>query len=311
MLAAVSMPQWPSGLSLGGEGFTLVCVRRTGIAVYAGRETYLRIGPGLEAERDMHQAMLDRGYPVPRLLASGEHDGTPYAVEESLGESTLGDLFDARRAAGEAIPETSFAVLTEVIHRLTRAQATSAEPVASPDRVGGFADVIGVQSAMSLTGLGARLNDAFDEAIERLSDLPVALLHGDLHESNVCERGVIDVEGSGLGPAGYDVTTAVFVPAMSAPPIGAGGPSRGWYAEAQVATYLAVVDGTFTAGGLMRVSEHLDEFLLFRAISLCAHRHRDDAVWRFRRGVLDTAVDAFERRCDVRTAVLGDRGPAG
>ena len=310
MLATVRMPQWPGHLVLGGERFTLVCVRRSGVSVYRGQETYLRIGPGFDSERRLQQAMLDRDYPVPRLLDTGEYDGMPYAVEESLGTTPLDDLFEPRREAGEAIPATDFAVLTDVVQRLARAQVAAAEPstATSSEAMSGFADMIGVRSAASSTGHGARLLAVFDEAVASLSELPVVLLHGDLHESNLCRGGVIDLEGSGSGPAGYDVTTAVFIPAMSAPMTRPLGPARGWYGEEQVATYLSVVDQAFTAGEFRPASRHLDAFLLCRAIALCAHRHRDDAIWRLRQGVLDAALDAIATGGDVRSAVLGQAG---
>jgi hypothetical protein len=66
-----------------------------------------------------------------------------------------------------------------------------------------------------------------------------------------------------------------------------------------VSTYLSVVDETFTACGLRPPSDHLDAFLFCRAVSLCAHRHRDDDVWRHRRGILDAAVRAHAMRGDM------------
>jgi len=42
----------------------------------------------------------------------------------------------------------------------------------------------------------------------RLDEFPGTLVHGDLHAFNMCAGGVIDLEGSGWGIAGYDALTA-------------------------------------------------------------------------------------------------------
>jgi hypothetical protein len=156
----------PKRLSLKGTDFERVCVRRSGVAVYRGDAGYLRIGTTLEPELAVHRLMLDRDYPVPRILHVGRHDGVLYVIEESLGSQTLGDRFAAEKRADGRVSDAGFSLLLAVAERYARAQA-----------------------AMARSEL-------------RLGERPVALVHPDLHAFNMCPGGVIDVEGAETGPAG-------------------------------------------------------------------------------------------------------------
>ena len=98
----------PKRLSLHGQAFEQVCVRRTGVAVYRGDDTYLRIGPGIEAELVIHRQLLEHGFPVAAIVAVGEREGSAYFVEESLGAITLGDRFDAELAQSGRVSAGTF-----------------------------------------------------------------------------------------------------------------------------------------------------------------------------------------------------------
>ena len=252
MLASV-VSRAPSGLHLHGTDFELVCVRRSGVAVYRGDTRYLRIGAELEPELAVQRLMLERGYPVPRILHVGRHDGAPYLVEESLGVQTLGDRFEAEQRVDWRISDGGFAIFLAVAERYARAQAASARPAARP------------------------------------GDAPVAVVHPDLHAFNMCPGGVIDVEGAGVGPVGYDVATAPFVPALC----GLTSARTPWFAATQISEYLAMVDGVFAGHGMSPPTERLEELLVRRAISLCARQHPDPAVRAARLRVLHAIVDGF------------------
>ncbi len=99
-------------LELGGARFERLCVRRTGVAVFRGPGRYLRVGTAVLAELDVHRQMIQLGYPVPDILETGEHDGTPYVIETSMGEPTLGDAGTRRSGDHEATDQELTAVPT-------------------------------------------------------------------------------------------------------------------------------------------------------------------------------------------------------
>jgi hypothetical protein len=295
----------PLRLTVAGRDFERVCVRRTGVGVYRGDGCYLRIGPGLGAELDVHRGLLGLGYPVAEILAEGTHDRLPYVVEESLGEATLGELFLAEQAAGEGVSNRSFALFSDVMARHAQAQVQARTPGWS---VLAFADLIGVGSAGALLpDIGEVVRGAFDDAVVWLQRLPGAMLHGDLHPDNVCVGGVIDLEGAGRGVVGYDVLTAVFVPAMCAVAReGDAEPGTG-FSSSQLRGYLQRMEAITATAGCSVGPDDLDALLLCRAISLCAHRHRDPDIWRARSRTLRKALEDY--RTGERLAARWGLGP--
>ena len=300
---------------MSGREFEHVCVRRSGVGVYRssspGGDAYLRIGPGaLRLELGVHALMLERGFPVPRILERGIWEGLEYAVEESLGRETLGDLYGDDFCDEQAVSEEAFGVLVEQARRFAHSQVAAAIPNSS-DRTGDtaraeFAEVVGVRSAaLQLPELREAIQVVYRAAVDALRPLPTSLVHGDFHVFNICEGGVIDLEGGGWGVAGYDVATAVFDAALSSPGAGVG-PGRGGQRTTQrMAAYLAMLDDEFSAGGLPPPSMFLDAFLMCRAISLCAVRPRDSERWRSRQSCLETVMATFTAGDDVRAVVTG------
>ena len=266
MLASV-VSRAPSVLHMQGTDFELVCVRRSGVAVYRGDACYLRIGAELEPELAVQRLMLERGYPVPRISHVGRHDGVPYLIEESLGAHTLGDRFEAEQRVDGRISDEGFVIFLAVAERYARAQAASARPAARP------------------------------------GDVPVALVHPDLHAFNMCPGGVIDVEGASLGPVGYDVATAPFVPALC----GLTSARTPWFTATQISEYLAMVDGVFAGQGLSPPTEQLEELLVRRAISLCTKQHPDVPVQGTRQRVLQDVIETFLSGEEVRALLQQGR----
>lgn len=283
-------------ITLGGRSFELVCVRRSGVAVYRGDSTYLRLGPGLAEELAAHRHLHAHGFPVARILQEGTHDGVPYMVEESLGAGTLGDRFSAEVDAHGTVGDASFSLFQDVVARHARAQAAMAVTSSRAD-ADDFARVVGVSAAEALVPeLGERIRVAFDRAAAAVHPAPAVLVHGDLHPYNTCAGGVIDLEGTGRGPAGYDVVTAAFVPMLCDEGATTG---RAWFSSGQIDGYLSMIDDAFRACGHPRPSTYLDQLLVCRAIALCAARHPLPAVWLARRRMLRAVLD----RCDEGEAV--------
>jgi hypothetical protein len=263
------------------------------VGVYRGDGAYLRIGPGLAAERATHRQMARRGFPVAAILEHGYRGRLPYYVERSLGSSTLGDIFDAEVDTRGSVSDDSFECFTEVIVRHALAQARMATAGWSRRA---FAEFIGVAQAAALhPDVAADLRDACEGAIGRLQQFPGTLLHGDLHSDNTCAGGVIDLEGAGRGVIGYDVVTAVFIPAMTEAVPESGAPPSAGFSSAQLRRYLSRLDDTFGACGSGPVSDQLEALLLCRAISMCSRRHRDPAIWPIRTRLLSTTLDTVRR----------------
>ena len=263
------------------------------MGVYRGDETYLRIGPGLASELATHRQMARRAFPVARILERGYLRRLPYYVEESLGSSTLGDIFETEVDTRGSVSDASFDRFSDVIARHAQAQARMAT---ARWAAGAFAELVGVAQAAALhPDLGGAVREAFEDAVARLERLPGTLLHGDLHSDNTCAGGVIDLEGTGWGVLGYDVVTAVFVPAMGEVELESGAPPYAAFSSAQLRRYLSRLDDIFAASGPGPVSDELEALLLCRAISMCSRRHRDPAVRPIRTHLLRSTLDTVRR----------------
>jgi hypothetical protein len=116
-----------------------------------------------------------------------------------------------------------------------------------------------------LPDLRDRTLRAFERAVERLQVFPGAWCHRDLVAANMCERGVIDLEGVGLGYAGYDV-----VGVLLEPDIWGGGHA---YSPEQREHCLTPIDHIFTAHGLPAPSAYAPDFVLCKAINTATGRH--------------------------------------
>jgi len=278
-------------IEVGGRWYDLVCVRRTGAAVYRGDGTYLRVGSATLDELVVHRRLLAEGYPVAELLDVGEHAGAPYFVEASLGQDTWGDVHEQRIGAGHRITDREFWALGDVLLRWGHAQVRVERRAWSRHDL---VDLLGVHRATEhVPELAAAILTAFDQAVAELADLPGAWQHDDLHAFNACAGGVIDVEGVAWGPAGYDVATAVLEPSISDARWEAGALVLAWFTADQVRDFLGRLDHEFRSAGAPGPSTYLDALLICRAIGICSHLHPDAAVMSRRRDTLARLLPAF------------------
>jgi Phosphotransferase enzyme family len=116
-----------------------------------------------------------------------------------------------------------------------------------------------------LPDLRDRTLRAFERAVDRLQVFPGAWCHRDLVAANICERGVIDLEGVGRGYAGYDV-----IGAHLEPDLWGGGHA---YSPRQREQCLTPVDEIFAAHGLPAPSAYAREFVFCKAINTATGRH--------------------------------------
>ena len=276
-------------LELGGATYELVCVRRTGVAVFRGPGTFLRSGDGLPVELETHRRMLELGYPVADILEVGEHDGAPYLVERSLGEPTLGDAW-ADRGDDSWVTAEEFAGFQAIMVRQAQAQLRDTRP---PGRAE-LADFLGVRATCAhVPALADEIEEALSRAWVSLRDFPAVLQHGDLHPFNVCPLGIIDLEGSGWASAGYDVTSAVLEPTLARAVWDHDRLTPTWFTPDQVTTYLEAIDRVFGAASLPSPSASLDAYLVCRALATCSRIPRNPEIWHRRRQTLERSLASF------------------
>lgn len=274
-----------------GRAFELVAERRTGVAVYRGDGVYLRLGHASVAEVGVQRRLSDQGYPVPTLLGVGEHDGSPYFVEASVGPHTLGDLMDEQAGGGAEIGTELFATFADLLLRWAGAQLTGDR---RPWRSADLAGLLGVARVVeNEPDLAEPVRASFEQAAGLLRDVPGALQHDDLHAFNMCAGGVIDLEGVAWAAAGYDVTTALFEPALAEGRWQDDRLALAWFTPAQVRGVLARLDDEFAGASAPPPSSLLDAYLVCRALHRCSHVHRDAAVQTARVDMLARLLPPF------------------
>jgi hypothetical protein len=254
-------------LQIAGRTFQFHHHRGDDNDLYFSEDAYLRIGDRaeLEPEYETHVRMLQMGFPVPQMLARGEWNGRFYWIEESVGTQVLWKLFMAETRANGCMSDASFRALMEVMGRYAEAQVR--HPVAGDIRAE-FQELVRVNDLIEeLPDLRDRTLRAFERAVERLQVFPGAWCHRDLATANICERGVIDLEGVRPGYAGYDVMGALLEPDVWAAPDGYA------YSPRQREVFLTPVDRIFTAQGLPAPSAYAPDFLFCRLLCLAAGCH--------------------------------------
>lgn len=190
--------------------FTLVNLQRDeATAVYRGGDTFVRIGrpDKMVPNFNLHKKMESAGFPVPRLIDSGNYGDLFYFTEESLGDRHLGDEFAVDMEATGEISEEHFNQLVSLVKKFALAQYGTAKAE----------DVDSLKDGVHLDLLckemhevdAIKLQAKFKEVTERLSVFPYVITHGDFNPHNLYESGVIDFEDSFYGPFGYDLTTAL------------------------------------------------------------------------------------------------------
>ena len=245
----------PPVLSIGGVAYEHVVTRN--ISIYRGDDAYLRIGEAgaVGHERAIHKRLLESGFPVARLLSEGEHRGLGWYTEASLGRDTLGDIFDTETKETGEISRDSFEAFLSVVLAWGSSQLDAASDT---DFVDDFRRICALDDALREYPRWARdIQGAFALALSRLDGFPAVPTHGDLQAFNACRGGVIDLDGVGWGPAGYDLITALSTPGLFPPAEG-----EYQYTRGQMDRYLAAIDALYAQRGLPAPSAHIDDYMI-------------------------------------------------
>jgi len=272
-------------ITIEGRLFSLVRVQRTDAAVYRSRDFYLRIGSKAEIGRDraMHEKMLLADFPVAKIISSGEYKGQSYFIEESLGDKHFGELFAEDTKELGSISGPTLESYLEITRKFAAAQLKTV----GANNVQEFAD--GIQLATlckELPDYERVITDRFADAIKNLSPFPFVVTHGDFNPNNLLPEGVIDLESSFYGPAGYDLITNIihitYFPTS---------PDYEFFQhyqfnEGQKRKYLDVVDTLYQSHDLPALSPYLIDFEFCRLVWSAVRMDKYPKLQKFRYDLL-------------------------
>ncbi len=204
----------PAPISINGELFDVVKPTRLlpGMVLKSqARDAYARLGPKESAlEEQIHTVSLhERGFPVAKVLASGEYgDDQRYFIEESLGKQTFSEQFRQEYLQLGGVSDATHKKYLAVLRNYLRAQYNPANTMtisieefiesAIPD-----SDILPNYS--QLGGNIEHYKQAIDKIKAELRDYPMGVLQFDLNPFNILDGCVIDFELVGYGQLGFDV----------------------------------------------------------------------------------------------------------
>ncbi len=283
--------QFDPKITINGMVFDYVDTQRDGdTAIYKSESAYLRIGAPEKVKRDLalHKQMENYGFPVAKLLAEGELCGMHYFAEESLGEKHFGHIFRDETEALGKIKDETFDRFTDVCTKFAEVQLKTATQDKNWDdfRRGIHLDTINEELPEDKKRILAR----YERARERLSPFPFVVTHGDFGTFNICPGGVIDLQDSFMGPAGYDLGGLIE--------------SHNWFPESkdyefyrlfnfspeQRKRFLDRTDGIYRKNGLPKISDYLDEFNFTRGVWFAVRMDGVPKLQKFRYEVLKSLL---------------------
>lgn len=279
---------------------------RDGVVVKCG-DVYGRLGPkDLVTEELTHTLSLqDRGFPVPKVLGSGElADGMYYFTESSLGTETFHKLFTREYRETGTVSNASFSSYISVIEKYAQAQAqnNNRTKITAAEFIANLVPNNEVVPSYSYFGYDAEeyLN-AIALASDKLTDAPMGILQYDLNPYNMLKGGVIDFELVGYGPIGFDTLMSArwggtwFTDYPSRYPIGYALSAR------QIAENDTLIREIATKHNISDPAIYLQEFLLLKSAWALAEPVPPQPDWpqdklafrRFRTNVLKKAVVSY------------------
>lgn len=270
-------------------------------------DTYARVGekqPTLEEQ--IHTVSLyNRGFPVPKVLDSGElPDGKWYFTESSLGADTFHKQFATEYQSTGEISSDTFSKYLNVIAKYAAAQSDIKNKTSISPK--DFIDTLVPQGRVlrNYCYFGysqAEYLEALQRAANNLSHASMGVIQHDLNPFNVLDNGVIDFELVGYGPVGFDTLMSARW-------------STGWFTEypsrypvayklssEQIRANDKIVDETAVENGCTLPSTYVQEFLLLKSAWAVSDLSAPDPNWpadklafrNYRANVLNVAVNKY------------------
>ncbi|MFD7579023.1 phosphotransferase [Kitasatospora sp. NPDC059817] len=259
-------------------------------------------GEDLRAEVEFQQLAAGLGYPVPAIVDSGFEGGSYFAIEHTIGSSSLHEdaLADTQRAG--QVSDHVISAAAAISSKLLQAQARHPLPSTPWFEKAAFAADVFKENPDFDT---PRVHQTVERALDRLSRLPMVHGHLDYGLPNILTAGVIDWQHHGPIPFGYDVYPALDIVAFK------GGGKGYTITSEQRATYAVALDRTSTPLIGRRVSDHLGDFLLvkcffFLALMRPAHpaRHDKHIKWQYRRALFSMGLEQYESSATIDTGAF-------
>jgi hypothetical protein len=255
--------------TIGGQRYTPIQTQRSGIAVYRGETSYLRIGEQKSIERyiAIHDEMECAGFPVARALKRGKEGDLSYFVEKSLGEKRFVTLFEEDTNRYGHASDEHLDKLIDITSVFLRAQCAS---IRERDEAA-FARAVRLEILCEeLPHHAERIRATYTATLAKLKDYPFVLIHGDFNPANVYPEGVIDLEDSSVGPIGYDTSCVMLTHEWF--PISGDYEYRARYifTDEQQTRFADSCDGVLASCGMPRASDAAQQFMFLRAIWLTA-----------------------------------------
>jgi thiamine kinase-like enzyme len=271
------------------------------VEIYEGPDAFLRIGPESLIAREMEsrQKLLQLGFPVPIILASGKLSQRFYFTEQSLGKLHLGEIFSHDYKRYGKVTNNHFRQFLAVIAHYSTAQIKEIVPP-NPDA---FLSMIHAKEILSER---PDLRSLTEAAIKRLqlsaTQIPSVLSHGDLNPHNLFPTGCIDFERLGLAPAGYDLITAIYH-VSNFPKEGNYERRRAYsFTGDQISAYISKIDSIYIEAGLRPPSNYINDMLFARLLWSATRLNSwpNLQAWRYRR--YEEVLAKFVAGEDIRSA---------
>jgi len=237
------------------------------ISVYQNKGLFLRIGPKklITKELNIHMQMLFQGFPVAQIIKEGIYENQYFYVEESLGDTHLGETFGQDYTKNKEISKYSFSAFKKISKKFATAQLSDQENKIKNKKE--FLKGFRIDTIMEeLPELKEEILKAFNKFKTRVSVFPIVLTHGDLNPHNLLPKGVIDLENTFYGPTGYDLISNIFTIYFF--------PKKGNYeikrryefTNTQLSKYLNNMDKLYSSFQLPILSEYKDDYVFARSI---------------------------------------------
>lgn len=301
--------QSPATATIKGELFDIIKptrLRDGKVLRSKEREVYARIGVKQAAlEEQIHTVSLyERGFPVARVLDSGDHsDSEWYFVEESLGHAPFHEQFANEYSSAGEVSDETFERYAAVVGRYIDAQFAPANrtsiaaeefvELTIPDE-----HIVGNYAACKKDV--DRYKTAVELATRRLEGSPMGVLQLDLNPYNILDRGVIDFELVGYGPLGYDTLLVSLWHRWFTSDQSSRYSVAYYLTESQVATIAQEVSDASNHADVPDPAQYMQEFLLIKSAwgfssskSMYDEESSKRTFYEYRARLLEHCVDRY------------------